>query len=146
MKKTLCNWFIYSIIWSYHNNQKYRIDLINEHAPISAQSSNLVVFRLQPVYFYLLLYKTYVVGTHLNSNKYQQHMLLWRKSKKCCVCIIKYVPHEVRCLSFFQRTDLSLSVPVLAGYFITSFSSNFEKLAVQSLERIRYLDRPKQTV
>ena len=42
------------------------IDLITEHAPISAQSSNLVVFRLQPVYFYLLLYKTYVVGTHLN--------------------------------------------------------------------------------
>ena len=27
------------------------IDLITAHAPISAQSSNLVVFRLQQVYF-----------------------------------------------------------------------------------------------
>ena len=62
--------------------------LITTHAPISAQSSNLVVFRLlQPVYFYnIFLYKniccgysfelpqqveaiqtsTHVVGTHLN--------------------------------------------------------------------------------
>ena len=31
------------------------IDLITAHAPISAQSINLFVFRLQPVYFYLLL-------------------------------------------------------------------------------------------
>ena len=41
-------------------------DLITAHAPIKALSSNLVVFRFQPVYFYLLLYKTYVVGTHMN--------------------------------------------------------------------------------
>ena len=33
-------------------------NLITAHAPISAQSSNSVVFILQPVYFYLLLYKT----------------------------------------------------------------------------------------
>ena len=33
-------------------------DLITTHAPISAKSSNFVVFRLQPVYFYLLLSKT----------------------------------------------------------------------------------------
>ena len=33
------------------------INLITKHAPVSEQSSNLVVFRLQPVYFYLLLYK-----------------------------------------------------------------------------------------
>ena len=33
------------------------INLITTHAPVSKQSSNLVVFRLQPVYFYLLLYK-----------------------------------------------------------------------------------------
>ena len=32
-----------------------KIDLITAHAPIKAQSSNLVVF--QPVYFYVLLYK-----------------------------------------------------------------------------------------
>ena len=36
-------------------------DLLTAHAPIR----QLPVFRLQPVYFYLLLYKTYVVGTHL---------------------------------------------------------------------------------
>ena len=52
------------------------IDLITAPAHISAQSSNLVVFRLQQVYFYLLLYKTYLVGTHLNSNEYQQYMFL----------------------------------------------------------------------
>ena len=40
--------------------------LITANAPKSPQSSNLVVFRLQPVYLYLLLYKTVVVGTHLN--------------------------------------------------------------------------------
>ena len=38
-------------------NQHTIIDLIIAHAPISTQSSNLVVFRLQPVYFYLPLYK-----------------------------------------------------------------------------------------
>ena len=31
-------------------------DLITAHTPISAQSSNSVVFRLQPVYFFLPLY------------------------------------------------------------------------------------------
>ena len=37
--------------------------------------------------------------------------------------------------------DLSLSVPVLAGYFTASFSSNFEKLkrTLWWLERIWYL-------
>ena len=38
------------------------VDLITAHAPISAQSSNLVVFRLQPVYFYLLLYRNICCG------------------------------------------------------------------------------------
>ena len=33
-------------------------NLITAYAPISAQSSNLVVFRLQPVFFYLLQFKT----------------------------------------------------------------------------------------
>ena len=33
-------------------------NLITAHAPVSAQSSNLVVFRLQPVYFCLLQFKT----------------------------------------------------------------------------------------
>ena len=33
------------------------INLITAHAPISAQSSYLVVFSLQPVYFSLLLYE-----------------------------------------------------------------------------------------
>ena len=38
-------------------------DLITAHIRISAQSSDSVVFRLQPVY---VLCTTYVVGTHLN--------------------------------------------------------------------------------
>ena len=33
------------------------LNLITTHAPISAQSSNLLAFRIQPVYFYLLLCK-----------------------------------------------------------------------------------------
>ena len=42
-------------------------DLITAHTLISAQSRNSVVFRLQPVYFFLYFFtKAYVVGTHLN--------------------------------------------------------------------------------
>ena len=59
------------------------LDLIIAHAPISAQSSNLVVFKLQPVYFYQVLYKNMllvIIWIALtiggNSNEYQQHMLL----------------------------------------------------------------------
>ena len=40
-------------------------DLITAHAPISTQSSNLVVIRLITTNV-LLFTKTYVVGTHLN--------------------------------------------------------------------------------
>ena len=47
---------------------KYTVfDLITAHTPISEQSRNSVVFRLQPVYFFLYFFtKAYVVGTHLN--------------------------------------------------------------------------------
>ena len=41
-------------------------NLITAHSPISAQSSNFLVSRLQSVYFYLLFLKAHVVGTHLN--------------------------------------------------------------------------------
>ena len=46
------------------SNQKINtvFDLITAHAPESARSSNLVVFRLQPMYFYLLLYKNIQCG------------------------------------------------------------------------------------
>ena len=64
------------------------LDLISAHTPISAQSSNSAVLKLQPVCFFV---KAYVVGTHLNcidlwvliwiastsrcnSNEYPQHM------------------------------------------------------------------------
>ena len=41
--------------------------LITAHTPTSAQSSNFVVFRLQPVYFFVYFFiKAYVVGTYLN--------------------------------------------------------------------------------
>ena len=39
-------------------------NLITAHTPISAQSINSVVFRLQPVYFFSI--QANVVGTHLN--------------------------------------------------------------------------------
>ena len=35
-------------------------DLISAHTPISAQSSFFVVFKLQPMYLYLLLMEMYV--------------------------------------------------------------------------------------
>ena len=42
-------------------------DLITAHTPISAQSSDFVVLRLQAVYFFVYFFiKAYVVGTHLN--------------------------------------------------------------------------------
>ena len=48
-------------------------DLITAHTPISSQSSNFLVFRLMSVYFYLLLYTEYVVGTNLDClNKLRQ--------------------------------------------------------------------------
>ena len=37
-------------------------DLITTHAPICTLSSNLVVFRLQPVFYYLLLEKNIYCG------------------------------------------------------------------------------------
>ena len=37
-------------------------DLITAHTPISVQSSNLVVFRLQPLYLYPLFYKSICCG------------------------------------------------------------------------------------
>ena len=41
-------------------------DLVTTHTLISAQSSNFIVFKLQLVYFYLLLFKSICVGSHLN--------------------------------------------------------------------------------
>ena len=41
-------------------------NLIAEHTPISAQSSNFRDLKLQPLYFNHFFIKSYVVGTHLN--------------------------------------------------------------------------------
>ena len=51
-----------------NNRLTYTVfDLITAHTPISVQSRNSIVFRLQPVYFFLYFFtKAYVVGTHLN--------------------------------------------------------------------------------
>ena len=72
-------------------------DLITAHTPISAQSRNSVVFRLQPVYFFLYFFtKAYVVGTHFNCiDKSMQFK--WvpttyafvKKVRKNCIVIIK---------------------------------------------------------
>ena len=42
-------------------------DLIIAYAPISTQSSNIGVFRLQPVYFYLRLYKRICCDVFINA-------------------------------------------------------------------------------
>ena len=67
-----CGWLVFSHRWclgskifalSAMSDREYVYydilcwDLITPHAPMSTQPSNLVVFRLQPEYFYLLLYK-----------------------------------------------------------------------------------------
>ena len=38
------------------------LDLINAHNPISAQSSNFIVFMLQSIFLYVLLYKSICCG------------------------------------------------------------------------------------
>ena len=55
-------------VWKTSCNSTLTVfDLITAHTPISTQSRNSVVFRLQPVYFFLYFFtKAYVVGTHLN--------------------------------------------------------------------------------
>ena len=62
----------FSFLFCFFKPKKYRyfsaktyytvFSLITTHAPISAQSSNLGVFTLQPVHFYLLLYKNIRCG------------------------------------------------------------------------------------
>ena len=75
-------------------------DLITAHTPISAQSRNSIVFRLQPVVSVLFLYffiKAYVVGIHLNcidlsmqSQMSTHNICLYKENqKKNCIIIIK---------------------------------------------------------
>ena len=47
---------------------KYTVfNLITAHTPLSTLSSNSLVFKLQPVYFYLLVFKSiYIVGIQMN--------------------------------------------------------------------------------
>ena len=61
--------------------------ILNElppHTPISTQSRNSVVFKLQPMYFFLYFFtKAYVVGTHLNCiSIYLDGVLIGTISKK----------------------------------------------------------------
>ena len=64
--KVAHNRFLYKLC-SYGVKGNTVLDLITAHTPISTQSRNSVVFRLQPVYFFLYFFtKAYVVGTHLN--------------------------------------------------------------------------------
>ena len=43
--------FFVHVLYYYNNNTCTVFDLFPAHTPISTQSSNSVVFRLQPVYF-----------------------------------------------------------------------------------------------
>ena len=57
----------HSISWTKYQGQTNELkntifDLITAHNPISAKSRNSVVFRLQPVYFFLPLYKGICCG------------------------------------------------------------------------------------
>ena len=79
------------------------VNLITQNAPISAQYSNLVVFRLQPVYSYLL-YKNICCYSSESPQKVEAIQMSTNNIcfYKYCVSIIKCVPHEVLCLSFFK--------------------------------------------
>ena len=90
-----CRVYNYRILFF---SQKHTVfDLITTHTPISAQSKNSVVFRLQPVYFFLYFFtKAYVVGTHLNCiDKSMQFKwvpttyVFVKKVRKICIVIIK---------------------------------------------------------
>ena len=50
------------------------------------------------------------------------------KSEKYCISLIKYAPHEGLCWFFFLY-----HVPVLGGYFATSFCSDFWKTYTHSV-------------
>ena len=72
--------------------KKKKINLLTAFTLRSAQSSNFVVFKLHLVYFYMLLYKNYVVGTHFNClNKWIATTYDFTKKirKKYHICTIK---------------------------------------------------------
>ena len=81
-------------------------DLITAHAPISAQSSNLVVFTSQPVYFYLILYKNICCGYsfklpwQVEAVQIRTYNICFYKENQK---IISHKRHyEVLCWSFFK--------------------------------------------
>ena len=79
-------------------NRNTVFDLITAHTPISSQSRNSVVVRLQPVYFFLYFFtKAYVVGSHLSCiDKSMQFKWIpttyafVKKVRKNRIVIIKY--------------------------------------------------------
>ena len=64
--------------------------LTTVRTPISVQSRNFVVFRLQPVYFYAFFFYKSICCWQLlidstsrgNSNDYEQHMFFYKESQK----------------------------------------------------------------
>ena len=96
---------------------------------MSPQSSYVLVFRLQLVYFYLLLHKN-ICSWYSFELPQQVKAVEMSTNNKCFYeenqKNIAKVSLNTPLMKFFA--DLSSSVPVLAGYFTTSFSSNFEKL------------------
>ena len=97
-------------------------DLIITHTPISVQSSNSVVFRLQPVYFFI---KAYVVETHLNcidrSVQFKWVPTTYAFLKK----VRKSKTHKIITLASLDKSfsDLYLRVPLVqVDKFFTTFS------------------------
>ena len=88
---------------SHRGRQSTIFDLITAHAPIT--SSNSVVFRSQPVYFFVYYFiKAYVVGTHLNYIDLSTKRKIRKKTKK------KKTLHQHHLISisliFVQRVPL----------------------------------------
>ena len=107
-KKMILNFhFSYHPIWNYElfhrplREISMVFDLSTAHIPISAQSSNLVVFRLQPFYFYLLLYKN-ICCWYLFKLPRQVEAIQMSTNNKCFYkesqekkILQVYAPHEV---------------------------------------------------
>ena len=96
-------------------------DLITAHAPISAQSSNLVVFRLKPVYFYLL-YKniccwySFELPRQVEAIQMSTNNIRFYKESTCNIHLIR---HWWSSLLIFLW-----SVPVSEDIFSVSTQSN----------------------
>ena len=108
--KALSPEVLWTTWWTIIQGRNTIFALITAHAPISAQSSTLVVFTLQSVYFYLLLYKNVCCGYSFDLPQQVQaiqmsthNICFYKENQKIYhIIIIKYALHVVLCWSFFN--------------------------------------------